>query len=95
MISLKRAETAEELKSKPGMWRAVTNGETRSAIFSCPGCGEVNSLSHGDMRPGWTIAADGSVSPSVDHSWPIRKTDGTMIPSCAFHDNIKLEGWAS
>ena len=94
MIVLKRAETVEELKSTPGMWRATTNGEKRSAVISCPGCGDVNSLSHGDMNAGWTIAADGTVRPSVDHSWPIRKTDGTVIPSCTFHDNVKLEGWA-
>lgn len=93
MTTLQRAATVEELQSKPGVWRAVTYGERRSAVFSCPGCGEVNSLSFGDMHPGWTIAADGWVTPSVDHSWPIRKTDGTVIPSCAFHDYIKLEGW--
>ena len=88
MIALKRAETAEELRTKPGLWRAVVvpNG-ARKAVISCPGCGEVNSLTN------WDIAADGTVSPSVDHSWPIRKTDGTVIPSCTFHDHVKLEGW--
>jgi hypothetical protein len=95
MVILKQAESKEELYSKPGLWRGVTNGETRSAIISCPGCGDVNSLSRSDLKPGWTIAADGAVSPSVDHSWPIRKTDGTVIPSCTFHDYIKLEGWTA
>lgn len=93
MVVLKRAESAEELRSTPGLWRSVTNGQARSAVFSCPGCGEVNSLFHGDMHPGWTIAADGTVHPSVDHSWPVRRTDGTVIPSCTFHDHIRLEGW--
>jgi hypothetical protein len=96
MTNLKRAETREELRSQPGRWWPVSDGKgERSAIISCPGCGEVNSLSLGDLRPGWVIAPDGTVSPSVNHSWPIRKTDGTVIPSCTFHDNIKLEGWGS
>lgn len=90
MIVLKRAETADELASKPGLWRSVTDTDgSRKAIISCPGCGETQSLTR------WTFAADGTVSPSVDHSWPIRKTDGTVIPSCTFHDWIKLDGWAS
>ncbi len=90
MIVLKRAETVEELQSKPGLWRPVEvpNG-TRKAIISCPGCGELCSLTN------WNFAADGAVSPSVDHSWPIKKTDGTVIPSCTFHDYVKLEGWQS
>ena len=94
MITLKRAETREELRSQSGRWWPVSDGKTRSAIISCPGCGELESLSRTDSEPGWTIAADGTVNPSVDHSWPIKKTDGTVIPSCTLHDNITLEGWA-
>jgi len=95
MITLKRAETRDELRSVPGRWWPVSSEKGRSAIISCPGCGDVNSLSLGDLQPGWVIAADGTVSPSVDHSQPILRTNGLPpIIDCTFHDNIKLEGWS-
>lgn len=87
MVVLKKAESSDQLRSVRGLWRPITMDGRKSAVMSCPGCDEFYSLDR------WTIAADGSVTPSVDHSWPIRKTDGTIIPSCQFHDMVRLEGW--
>lgn len=71
-----------------GSWLRIDTPRGKSALVSCPGCDATWALD------GWTIAPDGSVSPSVDHSMPIKKTDGTVIRDCLFHDYIKLEGWA-
>lgn len=91
MITLKKAESSEQLRSTRGMWRpievTVADGVRRSAMMSCPGCDEFYSLDR------WTIEPSGVVTPSVNHGWEIRKTDGTVIPSCTFHDMVKLEGW--
>ncbi len=70
-----------------GSWWPLDTPRGKSAIVSCPGCDSSWALD------GWKIAPDGSVSPSVDHSQPIKKTDGTVIRDCLFHDYIKLEGW--
>ena len=47
-----------------------------SALFTCP-------EGHTGTLEGWEIAADGSVSPSVDCS----------PNGCSFHDYIRLLNW--
>jgi len=62
--------------------------------IGCPGCGDAQPIT--GQRLGvetWTIGPDGSVTPSVDHSQMIFRTDGTIFQYCKFHDTIKLEGW--
>lgn len=64
--------------SKPGKYRSATaDGGKRTAILSCPDCGQSVSLRNHD------IAADGSVTPSL-----VCPRSG-----CTFHDYVKLEGW--
>lgn len=88
MIILRKGTSHEHLEQEKALWWPMRDEDKQSALFSCPGCGETFGLST------WTIAADGSVWPSVDHSKPIKKTDGTTVPSyCQFHDMIRLEGW--
>lgn len=62
----------------PGTWRGVTFDGKRFAGLTCPN-GHAGDLSD------HTIAADGTVSPSV------------VCPEagCGFHENVKLEGWTS
>lgn len=62
----------------PGSWKGGVDGnENRTALITCPKCGQVISLHfHG-------ITDEGNVTPSV--CCPDVK--------CGFHDHIKLEGW--
>jgi len=62
MILLHKAANYEQLENNKGFWFPVINGEKKSAIISCPGCGTQQGIT------GWEIALDGKVSPSVDHS---------------------------
>lgn len=85
---LKKATSREHMEAVRGLWwPRTTDSGKKSADFSCPGCGEWFNLDK------WLISDDGVVTPSIDHSWPIKKTDGTEIPSCKFHDHVALEGW--
>jgi hypothetical protein len=88
MISLRKASSRRELEETPALWwpRTAESGK-RSAYFSCPGCGEWFDLDR------WLIFEDGTVQPSVDHSWPVKRGDGSVIPSCKFHDRIQLLDW--
>ena len=54
-----------------GFWWPLNTSEPGKYVIvcSCPGCGETWGLH------GWTIYPNGDVTPSVDHSMPIRKTD--------------------
>ncbi|MBU2118771.1 MAG: hypothetical protein KJ954_14380 [Alphaproteobacteria bacterium] len=62
-----------------GHWHGARLEDGRRAcIISCPGCGNYGSLS------GHSIAADGTVTPSVV----------CTVPGCGFHEWIKLEGWS-
>ncbi|HKS16451.1 MAG TPA: hypothetical protein VJU16_04010 [Planctomycetota bacterium] len=88
MKLLSRATDFDQLLAQPGLWFPA-EAEGTAVIISCPGCGDQQHL----RNKIWKVAADGTVSPSVDHSQPIRKTDGTVIRDCLFHDYIKLEGW--
>ncbi len=63
-------------------WSRIVNVVPPSATFECPKCGQLGSLL------GHTIAADGTVSPSVVHSYPV---DG--VEACGFHDHVRLLGW--
>jgi hypothetical protein len=90
MIILRKGTSAEHLEQEKALWWPMTDEGKQNALFSCPGCGETFGLSR------WTIAVDGSVWPSVDHSRPILNADGTSVPSyCQFHDMIRLEGWVA
>lgn len=67
-------------KSKdPGVFTHVTdlNTDKRTAIMTCPGCGNIESLR--DHH----IDDDGVVTPSVECSYN----------HCEFHDEVKLIGW--
>lgn len=87
--SVDEMKEIEERKEKRGTWWPVKDLDgSRSAIITCPGCGQTHSLCGR-----WKVASDGSVTPSVDHSQPIVKTDGSAIRDCLFHDHVKLEGW--
>lgn len=91
MFALLRASSVEELNTKRGVWwpRLIPTTGRNSAYFSCPGCGERFDLDK------WLISDDGAVTPSVDHSQPIKKTDGTEIRDCLFHEWIRLNEWVS
>lgn len=92
MIVLKRGPSHEALEASRALWWPVEADGARPAIFSCPGCGKVLSLTRR-----WKIDADGTVTPSVDHTKPFQRT-GTDLPPvptcCAFHRVIKLEARA-
>jgi hypothetical protein len=90
MIHLRKATSHVQLETERALWWPVSQAGIRTAIISCPGCGETHGL--GDR---WRIFPDGVVTPSIDHSWPVKRTDGTIIPSCQFHDNITLDGWST
>jgi len=66
-----------ELASK-GNWSGTKLGDRRSAIVTCPACGQEISLSH------FYIFYDGKVTPSL-----VCPHDG-----CDFHDWITLENWS-
>lgn len=86
---LQPANSLGELNTQPGLWypRLTPATGKNSASFSCPGCGDRFDLDK------WLISDDGAVTPSVDHSMPIKRTDGSIIPSCTFHEWIMLAGW--
>lgn len=92
MITIRKA-TMDEVglaldgKLRGVWWVVALGGGKMTAIVSCPGCDEFWSLER------WVIRENGEVSPSVDHSQPIIKTDGTVVVDCKFHDFVKLEGW--
>lgn len=92
MFHLRKGTSSEHLERQPGLWFPVLDGNKKSAIISCPGCGDVQSLT-----TKWTITASGLVSPSVDHSEVIGHIPPVpALPGyCQFHDNIVLEGWAT
>lgn len=78
-----RAASSEAME--PGQWFPVWDGPKKSAIFRCPDCKRLGTLTaSADVDGiGWTILSNGTVTPSVDHA-----------PSgCKFHENIRLEGW--
>lgn len=58
-ITITPARTDDRWLEECGVWRGLADGEKRSAVLSCPGCGERQTLT------GHEIAADGSVSPSL------------------------------
>lgn len=89
VVIIKRAASSEALDSTRGLWWPIDVGGRTSAIVSCPGCDRRWSLER------WTIDADGSVHPSVNHSVVMRMCDGSEIQDCSFHEFIRLEGWAS
>jgi hypothetical protein len=63
---------------KPGVFQdQVSVPAKRTALFACPVCGNVFSLS------GHNIATDGIVSPSVVCPYP----------PCTFHEFIQILGW--
>lgn len=93
MFHFLKGTSHDHLELERGLWWPVQDGDKRSVIISCPGCGETHSL----RKEIWTIAADGAVTPSVDHSQPIKRTGGLPdLPShCTFHSHVFLEGWAT
>ncbi len=69
--------TSTTTASTPGTWRGGRTPEGRTALFCCPMCGKIASLSNHD------IGVDGEVSPSVV----------CPSKTCVFHAFIRLEGW--
>lgn len=72
---------------EPGHWYRP---EGASAVYVvCPRCGTRHLLRHGV----WTIAADGTVNPSI-HCQHQRRCGGVPISDpCGFHEFVRLEGW--
>lgn len=66
-----------------GKWRLARRPEGVGANLCCPACGVIAGLGPGTNH---TIAADGSVSPSV-------VCTGYRGEGCSFHEFVKLEGW--
>lgn len=61
---------------KKGTWKEMRAVDVRHVFVSCPGCGQSASMSD------HTIAADGTVTPSV------------VCPfECGFHDMVRLRDW--
>ena len=58
----------------PPVWWQAEGGEI---LIACGGCGLFHALK------GWTVAADGTVSPSVWHN----------EPACGWHVFIRLLDW--
>lgn len=84
MIILTRAASNDRWLTTPGTWRGARLADGhRTATVSCPGCGRAASLSDHE------IAVDGTVSPSLVCPY----ADDPERP-CAFHDHVRLEGWA-
>lgn len=67
-------------------WRPWGVGGGLRPIFTCA-CGESAVLPR-SLDGGWQVAADGTVSPSVDCRRV--KSDGTP---CGFHEFVRLDGW--
>ncbi len=63
-----------EAVDPPVWWRA----DDGSILITCGGCGIVTGL------PGWDIAADGTVTPSIWHN----------EPQCGWHIWARLLDWA-
>lgn len=75
-----RANIDDVWLKERGRWRpGIGPGARRTASISCPGCGQVQTLS------GHDIAADGTVTPSVVCHYS---------DDCGFHEYITLEGWS-
>lgn len=75
MIEVPRTD-APAFEEPPLSWKPMRAQGQRSAIFTCPN-GHTGSLHE------WTIADNGTVSPSVDCS----------PNGCDFHDYIRLLDW--
>lgn len=69
----------------PGQWWPATrtDGPTTATLI-CPDCKKPMSLQ------GHTIAADGTVGPSVVCP---RASGNVECPECGFHEFVRLEGW--
>ena len=65
------------LTNAKGIWRQCGTDSGKTASLSCPGCGEVASLSN------HKIDDQGIVTPSL-----VCPFDG-----CSFHEWVQLEGW--
>lgn len=76
MIDVPRCDSVP-FQEPPLTWRPYRRQDgTRGALFTCP-------EGHTASLEGWTIAADGAVSPSVD-----------CTPNgCSFHDYVRLVDW--
>lgn len=74
-----RFESGDPWEAK-GVWRGCSvpdNPSRRTAIVSCPGCGQSASLSD------HTIGANGDVEPSLV----------CPAKGCSFHEHVTLVGW--
>ena len=74
--------TATELKQgdpwkAKGVWRGGSRTGSRTAIVSCPDCGESAALSDHE------IDAAGDVTPSLV----------CPAKGCSFHEHVRLVGW--
>ena len=92
MTLIAPALSKEQIFSTKALWMknayaSVLPEKQNLVCVSCPGCGDVCELDK------WTVATDGTVTPSVDHSAPIKRISLPDLITCTFHDNIKLEKW--
>jgi len=84
-LGLTKALSSESIRKSE--WWPVWDGPKKSAVFCCPVCGNLGSLTaSADVEGiGWTILPNGDVTPSVDHA----------PAGCSFHRNIRLDGWTA
>jgi hypothetical protein len=76
--TLKRAEQAGDPWIPAGTWSELQKADgSKSAMVGCGLCGKNQTLT------GHTIAADGTVTPSLQCSFP----------PCTWHVYVRLEGW--
>lgn len=70
---------------QPGTWRPWVYGTGRQAgaVVTCPICLRTMSVGGGRFGSAHTIAADGTVSPSLVCPYP----------PCAWHVFVRLDGW--
>jgi len=77
-VVLRKAEQPGDPWIPAGTWEPITRADgSCSAMVGCGECGKNQNLT------GHTITADGSVTPSLQCSFP----------PCPWHVYVKLEGW--
>lgn len=79
MVEVRRVAgfTESDTAEPPVWWAGKDTFGNRCVLLTCGGCGVAVHLS------GWTVADDGTVSPSVWHN----------EPQCGWHVFIRLLDW--
>ena len=84
VVSLQRNQARDAFRDTPLTWRPVRMpDQSFSATVVCKN-------GHHGLIDEHTIAADGTVTPSVVCTGP----DGKGEETCGWHENVRLEGWS-